>query len=118
MTKIQKGRTTKDKDYKESLILRRQGSFALLRCFFYNQQLVTTASLAVQGAIHFFWPRLAKNDQEWPRPIVRDREWQKIKTKDELLFLFVLDQAFIIEKRGKVNVHKRFCGKNNSEVFS
>ena len=32
-TKRQKYKKTKDEDQKESLILRRQGSFALLRCF-------------------------------------------------------------------------------------
>ena len=32
--KIQKDKKTKDKDQQESLILRRQGSFALLRCFY------------------------------------------------------------------------------------
>ena len=31
--KKQKDKKTKDKDQKESLLLRRQGSFALLRCF-------------------------------------------------------------------------------------
>ena len=31
-TKRQKDKKTKDKDQKESLVLRRQGSFAILRC--------------------------------------------------------------------------------------
>ena len=48
--KRQKDKKTKDKDQKESLILRRQGSFALLRCFVH---LIVAAVVSTIGLLNF-----------------------------------------------------------------
>ena len=49
--KDKKDKKTEDKDQKESLILRRQGSFALLRCFY----LIWRISTAMEDSENFLF---------------------------------------------------------------